>query len=274
MNVPHFVERGAGECALVFLHGIGGGAAAWTTQLDAFATLGYRAIAWDMPGYGSSAMIEPYTMAAAADALAALITRVASPTTVVVGHSLGGMVAQEFAGAHPGRCQGLVLFATSPAFGKSDGNWQQEFLAARLKPLDEGRTMAEVAANLVPTMLGDAIAPGCADQARALMAAVPPATYRAAMRTLVGFDRRAWLGDIEVPTLVLSGERDGNAPPSVMRRMAEKITGAHYVELPGAGHLGNMEQPDAFNAALRTFLAQHFPTPANPRPAFPPHPRP
>lgn len=265
MNVPHHIERGNGECALVFLHGIGGGAAAFNAQLEAFAALGYRAIAWDMPGYGPSPLIEPYTMAGAADALAALITELGSTATVIVGHSLGGMVAQEFVGAHPGSCQGLVLSGTSPAFGKADGNWQQEFLAARLKPLDEGRTMAEVAAKLVPTMLGESVAPGCADQARALMAAVPAATYRAAMHALVGFDRRAWLAGIAVPTLVLAGERDGNAPPAVMRRMAEKIAGAQYVELPGAGHLANMEQPAAFNRALRAFLAQHFPTAANPR---------
>jgi pimeloyl-ACP methyl ester carboxylesterase len=97
------------------------------------------------------------------------------------------------------------------------------------------------------------------------MAAVPPATYRAAMRVLVGFDRRAWLPAITVPTLVLAGEQDGNAPPAVMQRMAEKIAGARYVELPGAGHLANMEQPDAFNDALRHFLSKHFPTSANPR---------
>ncbi len=265
MIVPHFIERGTGDCALVFLHGVGGGAHAWTEQLDVFAALGYRAVAWDMPGYGSSALIEPYTMASAADALARMIEQLGSRTTVVVGHSLGGMVAQEFAGAHRGRYQGLVLFATSPAFGKADGNWQQEFLAARLKPLDEGRTMAEVAARLVPSMLGEHAATGCAEQARALMAAVPPATYRAAMHVLVGFDRRAWLPAITVPTLVLAGERDGNAPPAVMQRMAEKIPAARYVELPGAGHLANMEQPDAFNDALRHFLAEHFPTSANPR---------
>lgn len=265
MNVPHYIERGTGESALVFLHGIGGGAGAWAAQLETFAALGYRATAWDMPGYGRSALIEPYTMSNAAGALAALIERLASPTTVVIGHSLGGMVAQEFAGAHRGHCQGLVLFATSPAFGKADGNWQQEFLAARLKPLNEGRTMAEVAAKLVPSMLGERVAPGCAEQARTLMAAVPPATYRAAMHALVGFDRRAWLANIDVPTLVLAGERDGNAPPAVMRRMAEKISGARYVELPGAGHLANLEQPDAFDGALRAFLAEHFPTAANPR---------
>lgn len=260
MSIPHHIERGSGACTLVFLHGIGGGAGAFSAQLDVFAALGYRAAAWNMPGYGLSPLIEPYTMARAADALDSLITELRSATTVIIGHSLGGMVAQEFVGAYPGRCQGLVLSGTSPAFGKADGNWQQEFLAARLKPLDDGRTMAEVAARLVPTMLGESVAPGCAEQARALMAAVPPATYRAAMRALVGFDRRARLGDISVPTLVLAGERDGNAPPAVMRRMAEKIAGAQYVELAGAGHLANMEQPAAFNRALQTFLAQHFPT--------------
>jgi 3-oxoadipate enol-lactonase len=86
------------------------------------------------------------------------------------------------------------------------------------------------------------------------MASVPSATYRATMLALMGFDLRAALKNIAVPTLVLSGARDNNAPAPMMAKMATYIPAATYVEIEGAGHLLNLERPDAFNAALDQFL--------------------
>jgi 3-oxoadipate enol-lactonase len=86
------------------------------------------------------------------------------------------------------------------------------------------------------------------------MASVPEASYRASMLALLGFDQRHALGDIKVPTLVLSGSKDKNAPAPMMAKMAGYIPSANYVELDGAGHLVNLERPVAFNAALDQFL--------------------
>jgi 3-oxoadipate enol-lactonase len=86
------------------------------------------------------------------------------------------------------------------------------------------------------------------------MASVPEATYRATMLALMGFDLRKTLGDIAVPTLVLSGSRDNNAPAPMMAKMASYIPSATYVELEGVGHLANLERPAPFNAALNQFL--------------------
>jgi 3-oxoadipate enol-lactonase len=90
--------------------------------------------------------------------------------------------------------------------------------------------------------------------ARDCMAGVPEATYRATMLALMGFDLRSALKDIAAPTLVLSGSRDKNAPAPMMAKMATYIPSATYVELEGAGHLVNLERPEAFNAALNGFL--------------------
>ena len=79
-------------------------------------------------------------------------------------------------------------------------------------------------------------------------------TYRAALHALVTFEQRAALPTITVPTLCLAGEHDSTASPTVVRRMAEKIPGARYLELHGAGHLMNFEQPEAFTEALLGFL--------------------
>jgi 3-oxoadipate enol-lactonase len=70
----------------------------------------------------------------------------------------------------------------------------------------------------------------------------------------LGFDRRNALRDIAVPTLVLSGSRDNNAPAPMMAKMASHIPSSEYVELEGAGHLVNLERPAIFNAALNSFL--------------------
>ncbi len=94
--------------------------------------------------------------------------------------------------------------------------------------------------------------------ARDCMAAVPEATYRATMLALMGFDLRSALKEIAVPTLLLSGSRDNNAPAPMMAKMASYIPSARYVELEGVGHLANLERPAAFNAALDRFLKMNM----------------
>ncbi|MBC7940209.1 MAG: alpha/beta fold hydrolase, partial [Chitinophagaceae bacterium] len=79
-----------------------------------------------------------------------------------------------------------------------------------------------------------------------------------ALRAIAGFDRRAALGAIDVPTLCLAGAHDRTAPPDVMQRMAARIPGAEYTCLADAGHIANVEQPVAFNAAVVAFLQRHF----------------
>ena len=90
--------------------------------------------------------------------------------------------------------------------------------------------------------------------ARDCMAAVPEPTYRAMMLELLGFDQRGALKHVAVPTLVLSGSKDNNAPAPMMAKMASHIPSATYVELEGVGHLANLERPLAFNTALDSFL--------------------
>jgi pimeloyl-ACP methyl ester carboxylesterase len=92
------------------------------------------------------------------------------------------------------------------------------------------------------------------------MGQVSPATYRRALHALVTFDRQAHLARIAVPTLLLAGEFDKSASPAVMQAMAQAIPGSHYAELPGVGHLTNLEAPDEFDAAALSFLAKTWPT--------------
>lgn len=238
---------------LIFLHGIGGAARAWRQQLVTFGK-SFRTIAWDMPGYGGSAPLADVSISALANALQQFIEQIDASRPILVGHSIGGMIVQKWLVQSPRVARAVVLAQTSPAFGKADGEWQKSFIAARLGPLDRGETMTSLAPSLVKELVGDHPDAGGMELARECMASVPEASYRAMMLALIGFDQRSTLKDIAVPTLLLSGSMDNNAPAPMMAKTATYIQSAEYVELPGVGHLANLERPDAFDQALGRFV--------------------
>lgn len=242
---------------LLFLHGVGGGHHAWERQVPYFGKLGYPSHAWDQPGYGRSPIVEPYDLERVCAALALLIERLSDEPVVLVGHSMGGLIAQEAYVRHPKLVRALALCFTSPAFAGGGTEFTKQFLAARLGPLDQGQGMADIAARLMPAMAGTRSDPTGLALAQKVMSGIAPDTYRKAVRLLTTFDRRKELAAIQVPTLVLSGSDDKTAPASVMEKMASKIPAADYACLQGCGHLGPMDQPDEFNAALLAFLKKH-----------------
>lgn len=114
--------------------------------------------------------------------------------------------------------------------------------------------MKSLAPSLVKELVGDDPDPNGMVLARECMGSVPEASYRAMMLALIGFDQRSTLANISVPTLLLSGSKDNNAPAPMMAKTANYIPGAEYVELAGVGHLANLERPEAFDEALGRFL--------------------
>jgi 3-oxoadipate enol-lactonase len=256
VSLPRYREAGRGARTLVFLHGVGTDAESWALQLAEFGQH-YRAIAWNMPGYGGSAPLALPSFAGMADALRDLLDELAVPRVDLIGHSYGGMVAQEFAARHPSRLRTLTLSGTSPAFGKADGEWQRAFVRQRLAPLEAGKSMAELAPKFVGSLIGPAADEEGIALARRSVAQVPAETFAAGVRLLVTFDRRDALATIKVPTLVVAGERDTNAAATMMEKMAARIPGAEYVCLQDVGHLANLENAAAFNETLRLFLARH-----------------
>ncbi|MEO7760775.1 MAG: alpha/beta fold hydrolase [Casimicrobiaceae bacterium] len=254
--VPAWIERGKQTTRppIVMLHGIGGGKMQWAAQVELLTDAGWRAIAWDMPGYGESAMPgAEYTFSALAAGLRRLLDALAIERAIVVGHSMGGMVALEAYAQFPERFAGLVLACTSAAFGGTSGEFQRRFVADRLAPLDAGLGMPGMAAQQVPRMMARDAPTSAREAAISIMGAVPEPTYRTALRALATFDRRDVLGLIDVPTLVLAAADDVQAPPEVMEKMASRIVGAEFEVLTGCGHLANIEQPAAFAAAVAGF---------------------
>ena len=251
-NIPNFVSLGTGP-VLLFLHGIGGNHHSFDWQLPAFASH-WKATAWDMPGYGKSTPMEDMTFEKLAHAVAGLLDHLKAPTAAIVGHSMGGMVAQEFMVHYPERTSAVVLSGTSPSFGRSNGEFQEWFLSQRLAPLDRGLSPSDFAEELVPNMMSVNPPRKAVEAAICSMSALPAETYRTALHCLVKFDQREALGNITCPTLVLAGEFDEAAPSPMMKKMASYIPDSRFHCLKGVGHLANLEDPDAFNSVILDFL--------------------
>jgi pimeloyl-ACP methyl ester carboxylesterase len=241
---------------IVFIHGIGGAGRVWAGQMASFGAVGLVPLAPDLPGYGARPPVPAMDFEGLAEDVEAFIARSDVQRPVLVGHSMGGMVAQTMLRRRPDAYAAAVLACTSPAFGNADGEFQRKFVADRLGPLDAGKTMADLAPRMVERMMGPRPDPAGRALAIDVMGGVPADTYRAAVRCLVAFDERANLTRIAIPVLCLACEVDPNAPPPVMERMAGKIPGARYVCLPGLGHLPNLEAPAAFDAAVLRFLEE------------------
>lgn len=244
---------------IVFLHGIGGGARLWADQIARFGET-YRAIALDLPGYGSSRPLETASVGSYGDALAAFVRSLGLDRPILVGHSLGGMIVQSYMADGLGPVRAAVLAQTSPAFGGRDPSWAEEFVAARLSPLERGETMASLAPTVAASLVGPEPDPVAVALVRDCFARVPETTWRASVLALLGFDRREALARISVPTLLLAGSEDKNAPAPMMAKMAEKVPDAEYVCLDGIGHMAFAERPGAFLDALLDFLQRRLGT--------------
>lgn len=237
----------------MLLHGLGGSRTAWEPQLTSLAGAGYRAAAWDMPGYGASRPPDEWTFRALASACTEWIDVLGGPAHVV-GLSMGGMIALHLALASPASVRSLVLCDTSPAFGFDGTTSAGEWIEARLAPIRSGATPETMATGVFDAIMAPESAATARLGARAAMARVDRSAFEGAVRCLPTHDVRDRLVEIAVPTLVVVGELDRETPPPYARHLADHIAGSTYVEIPGSGHISNLERPDEFDAALLAFL--------------------
>lgn len=243
-----YAEAGDGP-PVIALHGIGGGAASFAEQMGALPA---RVIAWHMPGYGASPADE-LTFENLSKKLADLMDALGLPAAHLLGHSIGGMVAQDFACRHPDRTLSLALIGTTPSFGGRDPSFAESFLKARLAPLDAGRSMAEIARESAPAICGPGAPASVLDAVAAPMAATPEATWRAILKCLTTFNRRDDLAKMTMPACLIAGSEDKNAPARTMEKMAAALPDAEYHLIEGAGHMINQEAPKDVNAILTAF---------------------
>ncbi len=247
-----YTDEGQGP-ALLLVHGFPLSRGAWSRQVEVFKK-NYRVIAPDLRGLGESeATVGAVAMSRFAEDLHALIQRLDAGPVILAGHSMGGYVALAFAKAYPQMLQKLVLVGTRA------GADTPETAAARRATAEKVRV--EGASVVVEAMAPKMLAASNKDEnmAAAVRNLMSPSKPEGVIGALLGMaerpDAQAWLGEIRVPTLVITGADDTLIPPSESEVLAKGIPGAQLKLISKAGHLVAFEQAEVFNDFLLAFLA-------------------
>lgn len=241
-GIIHYEARGDGF-PLVLLHGIGSTSRSWRRQLEALST-DFKVIAWDAPGYGGSSDPSGHpSMRYYADRLRELLDALGIESTFLLGHSTGGVVAQEFYRSNPQYVRALIL---------SDTRYMgsQATLEGRLKSI-RTLTPAQMARERAPRLLSRQAPPELITEVTYIMSNVRRAGYEFAAIALAESDTREVLKNLRVRTLLIWGAEDEITP------VWDQLPADARLEIvSGAGHLCYIEEPERFNAIVREFLSE------------------
>ena len=188
--------------------------------------------------------------------LKALVESLGLSQVVLGGLSMGGYIALAFLAKYPACVTGLILAHTRA--GADSEQARQGRLANAQKALDEGASV--IAEVMFPKMLTEttlADRPTLATYVRAMMARQSASGVAAALRGMAARpDRSEWIRSINIPTLVITGAQDTLIPASESEALHKAIAGSRLVVIPNVAHLSNIENPDAFNSAVKEFIAK------------------
>lgn len=249
----------AGEGAAVLLvHGFTNYGLAWTPQLGALVDAGYRVLLPDLAGHGLSQPAEAVTtVPQLAQDMAALLNHLDLAHAAICGLSLGGMVVQQLAVDWPSRVRAMIVANSRPNANTPELEQAIDDWIAIFEQPDGPRLRLEAS---WPLLVSERFRQSLAGEAaltawRLVLQRLPGASLANVARGMRAFDVVAALPTVAAPTLVISGDRDQLFPPPAARRIAELVPGARFELIPGAGHLSNMDSPQAFNALVLDFLS-------------------
>jgi pimeloyl-ACP methyl ester carboxylesterase len=245
-------EAGAGQ-ALVLLHGIGSSSAGWLCQLESLK--GYRLVAWDAPGYGESDFLENHEPSAPdyAAALHGLLDRLLLKDVVLVGNSLGCLMAGAYASVHAERVRSMVLLGPAGGWGAASPAEREEKLHARLKQLDELGPEG-LAEQRSPTLIAAGSPPAALELVRWSQRRIRPQGYRQATHCLATGRLAEHARFFKKPVLLACGSEDTVTPEAGCKAIAAAFPRAEYRSLPGIGHAPHIEAPERINALIRAFV--------------------
>ena len=265
-----FVDSGGQGPPLVLIHGLSSYISYWEPQIAHYTALGWRVLALDLPGFGSSDRPDaPYTPRWYADVVARWMDAVGAPRAVVMGHSMGGQIALTLALQAPERVGALVLAAPAglETFSPEAAAWMRSYWtpdrAATANEAEVRANFTQLAFNRVDAGVERLLC----ERVRLQKHPSFKATSRAVSRAIAGMlDQPVYarLGEIRAPTLVIFGDQDRMIPnpvfnPGPTAGVAERgraIPGARIVLLPRAGHMVQHDDPDGTHRATDPFLAR------------------
>ncbi|MEW5986097.1 MAG: alpha/beta fold hydrolase [Chloroflexota bacterium] len=228
---------------LLLIHGAGRTHVAWPAELRHLPQAAVYAL--DLPGHGRSDGPGRTAVGDYADVVLAFIEALDLQRAVVVGHSMGGAIAQTIGLRHHPAVRGLVLVGTGARL--------------RVAPAILGPILVnfETAVQTITSNEWGPQAPaGLIEEGRVALLQVAPVVLHGDYTACNAFDVMGQLERIALPTLVLAGTADKMTPPKFGQFLAEHIAGAHLVTLEGAGHNMMLEQPGAVAKAIGEFLRE------------------
>ena len=252
-------DHGIGQ-PILFLHAFPLNRTMWQGQIAALLNeQRFRLISLDWRGFGESESNTPITtMDLLADDVAALMDALGTPQAILCGLSMGGYVALAFQRKYPQRVGGLILADTKPDADGEEARANREKVAQ----LAETEGTGAIADLQIPNLLSDYTRQHSLETEALVRRMIESATANGIAAAARGMAQRADSNDllpqIAVPTLVVVGESDKLTPPTLAQEYAVKIPDAEFAQIPRAGHLSNLEQPEAFLDVIRNFLLASF----------------
>ncbi len=253
----HYIEQGSGDgLPVVFIHGFPFNCRMWQPQLAALPER-IHAIAYDIRGHGRSAVGDGlYSLEFFVDDLMALLDHLELEQVVLCGLSMGGYIALRAVERHGERFGALVLCDTR---SEADNDQARVNRATAIRALaKEG--VAAFADNFAQLVFAPATFksnPAAVDLVKELIRATDPRAIGGTLLALAArTDTTPALPQMDLPALVLVGEHDRLTPPDAAQALAERLPRAELYEIPRAGHMSNLENPDYFNERLFAFLEQ------------------
>ncbi|MEZ5640468.1 MAG: alpha/beta hydrolase [Burkholderiaceae bacterium] len=259
-RLPDFQVAGDSDTTVFLLHGAYGSKDYFRHEIEALVRAGLRVVAWDAPGYGLSPIpAEGLRIEGMAEAAVRLVEHMGSRTNVLLGHSMGGIIAPAAAVMAPDRVHGLVISATVASFSQKSEADRETFLAERIAPLRQGRSFRETAGAVVGSMFAPGSGGPLVERVREVALDTSTDTFIAAIEAIVRYEGAQALRQVQVPTLLLAGQHDTVGRPDSMRAIQSTfIPHAQFHVLPQSGHYGFAEQPALFNQLLLDFIRHHF----------------
>ena len=238
---------------LVFLHGFNGNSASWQYQFSHFQS--WRVISIDAPGFGGTSVFEG-GMAGFAEAVTQMLYDLGLSSFWLIGHSMGGMLAQIIAARTGDNCRGLVLSCTHKGRARPEGDPLSEDVLDRIEQRSSLNDH-DYGTLRIGKMLSGTPSPEIQEFLVSIAGDIRVEGIKWGGAAIQYLDTTDHLPDITAPILILSANQDIVVKPASLAALIADLPTAHHVEMQGVGHAPYCEDADTFNSLVEHFIQRH-----------------